>query len=400
MTRLPIIVQKYGGSSLRDHASLRAVARQVVARQRQGCRLVVVVSAMGSTTDALLQQAHTLLPHPPQRELDMLLTAGERMCMALLCMAVFEAGGHAVSLTGSQSGIITEDAHQGARVVAIRPGRILAILDKGHIAIVAGYQGVSLSHEITTLGRGGSDTTAVALGAALQCEAIELCSDVDGVYDADPRVCPQARHLPAVGYTLMGDMAHFGARVLHDQAVAFAARAGIEVVARATAQAHGKSTRLGPDIAFGPWRFAVTSIDGALWLQEPRDVRDLQGHPPADGAQKSLWSLWPDLQAHGLQVLVSGGSQALCRFVQAACDDGVVRAQKLLGSHIACSLVDAVTLVSDGPLEGHIGAAQAALQAAGVPIVAAWTGARTLTLAVHRGSGTGAVRVLHGLLPA
>lgn len=384
---LPTIVHKYGGSSLADHEALRALAHRLVVRQQAGCRLVVVVSAMGSTTNALLGQAQAIDAHPPQRELDMLVTSGERICMALLSMAVAAAGGQAVSLTGSQSGIITEDAHQGARVIEIRPARILQVLDAGHIAIVAGYQGVSRSREITTLGRGGSDTTAVALGAALGARAVEIYSDVDGVYDADPRVCPQARHLPQVGYTLMADLAHFGARVLHDQAIAFAQRAGIEVVALATKQPEGRATRLGPHVPLSPERFAVAGLDGALWVQEPAGAL-------------TVWRLSALLQAQGLEVVAQGGPQALCRWTRATADDGVQRAIQLLGPEVTCRAVDAATLVGDGPVGAQAAAAQAALIAADVPVLAVFASARTLTVAVPRPLGPVAVRVLHGLVPA
>src|SRR5579883_2931090 len=188
----PIVVQKYGGSSVADVEKLRRVASRVVATVEKGYRVCVVVSAMGKTTDELLKLAHSVTQSPPRRELDMLLSTGERIAMALLSMAIAELGHEAISFTGSQSGIITSDRHTGARIVEVRPYRVQDELERGKIVIVAGYQGVSYKKEVTTLGRGGTDTTAVAMAAALSAEACEIYSDVDGVFSADPRVVPSA----------------------------------------------------------------------------------------------------------------------------------------------------------------------------------------------------------------
>jgi aspartokinase len=244
---LPIVVQKYGGSSVADVDALRRVAAAVVQRRREGHAVVVVVSAMGNTTDALLSQAHALCDVPPRRELDMLVTAGERVSMALLSIAIASCGAAAISFTGSQSGIITSSQHQGARIVEVRPQRILEALAADRIVICAGYQGVSLQREVTTLGRGGSDTTAVALAAALQASVCEIFSDVDGVYSADPRLCAQAQLLPRLSYAQMRAMATAGAQVLCEEAVLFAQRAGITLVARRTADASGRQTQVGPE---------------------------------------------------------------------------------------------------------------------------------------------------------
>ncbi len=230
----PIIVQKYGGSSVATTDKLRQVAGLVVAKKRQGYRLVVVVSAMGDATDELLARAKEISQEPDRRELDMLLSVGERISMALLALAIREHGEDAVSLTGSQSGIITNHSHSSAKIVEVRPFRIEDELDAGKIVIVAGYQGVSYRREITTLGRGGSDTTAVALAAALDAEACEIYSDVDGIYSADPRVVPQARQLTTLGYQEMQELAEAGAKVLNAQAVEFAKTAQIAIYAKKT----------------------------------------------------------------------------------------------------------------------------------------------------------------------
>jgi aspartate kinase len=232
---MPVIVQKYGGSSVADVQKLKAVASRVMRTRAQGYDVVVVVSAMGDTTDELLNLARQVSDSPDRRELDMLLSAGERIAMALLSMAIRELGGNAISFTGSQSGIITNDRHVDARIIEVRPFRIQDELARGKIVVVAGYQGVSYKKEVTTLGRGGSDTTAVAMAAALDAEFCEICSDVDGVYSADPRVVPAARRIGSLSYEETQEMAEAGARVLNAQAVEFAKEKGIAIYARATA---------------------------------------------------------------------------------------------------------------------------------------------------------------------
>jgi len=203
----PIVVQKYGGSSVADPDKLGRVADRVAETVRLGKRVVVVVSAMGKTTDQLLALAQTVTPAPSRRELDMLLSCGERISMALLAMALEARGLSAISFTGSQSGILTNDRHSGARIIEVRPVRLEDELERDKVVIVAGFQGMSYKREITTLGRGGSDTTAVALAAALRAEYCEICSDVDGVYSADPRVVPEARRLDAIGTEMLGLLA-------------------------------------------------------------------------------------------------------------------------------------------------------------------------------------------------
>lgn len=243
----PIIVQKYGGSSVADVEKLGRVADRVVAEKRRGSDVVVVVSAMGKATDGLLALAHQVAAHearasdPPRRELDMLLSTGERVSMALLSIAIQARGFEAISFTGSQSGILTSDRHFDARIIEVRPHRIEDELARGKIVIVAGYQGMSYRREITTLGRGGSDTTAVALAAALEAERCEIYSDVDGVYSADPRAVPDARHLPELSHEVLQEMAESGAKVLCAQAVEWARRAGIAVYARSTFDAMDES---------------------------------------------------------------------------------------------------------------------------------------------------------------
>jgi aspartate kinase len=236
---MSVLVQKYGGSSVADVDKIGRVADRVVAARREGHHVVVVVSAMGKTTDELLALAKRVAIDPPRRELDMLVSTGERVTMALLSIAIQARGADAISFTGSQSGIITSDRHFDARILEVRPVRIEEELARGKIVIVAGYQGMSTRREITTLGRGGSDTTAVALAAALGAAQCEIYSDVDGVYSADPRVVPDAVHLPEVDLASLQEMAEAGAKVLNAQAVEWARRAGIAIHARRTSDPVG-----------------------------------------------------------------------------------------------------------------------------------------------------------------
>lgn len=229
-----IVVQKYGGSSVADVDKIRKVAQRIVETKKLGHDVVVTVSAMGDTTDQLLSLAHQVSPRPIRREMDMLVTTGERISMALLSMAIQDLGFDAVSLTGSQSGIITNNQHTDARIMEVRPVRIHQALAEGKIVIVAGYQGVSKEKEITTLGRGGTDTTAVALAAALNAEWCEICSDVDGVYTADPRVVPEAKRIPKISHQETQELAESGARIFHAQAVEFAKEKNIAIFARDT----------------------------------------------------------------------------------------------------------------------------------------------------------------------
>jgi aspartate kinase len=230
-----LVVQKYGGSSVSDAERIKRVAERIVATRKDGHDVCVVVSAMGDTTDELLDLAQQVSPLPPGRELDMLLTAGERISMALLAMAIQSLGLSARSFTGSQAGVITDSSHGRARIIDVTPGRITEAIAKGHIAIVAGFQGVSQdTKDITTLGRGGSDTTAVALAAALGAEVCEIYSDVDGVYSADPRIVPNARHQPTVSYEEMLELAASGAKILHLRCVEYARRYNVPLVVRSS----------------------------------------------------------------------------------------------------------------------------------------------------------------------
>ena len=230
-----LIVQKYGGSSVADAAGMKRVAARIVASKRAGHDVVVVVSAMGDTTDELIDLAKQITPMPTGSELDMLLTSGERISMALLAMAIGNLGAEARSFTGSQAGVITDSVHGRARIIDVTPGRIVDALKEGAIAIVAGFQGISQdTKDVTTLGRGGSDTTAVALAAALEADVCEIYTDVDGVFSADPRIVPSARKLKSITYDEMLEMAASGAKVLHLRCVEYARRFDLPIHVRSS----------------------------------------------------------------------------------------------------------------------------------------------------------------------
>ncbi len=232
---MSLVVQKYGGSSLADAESIKRVARRIVETRKAGNDVCVVVSAMGDTTDELLDLAQEVSPLPPAREMDMLLTAGERISMALVAMAIANLGHTARSFTGSQAGVITDEVHGKARIIDVTPGRITSALGDGHIVIVAGFQGVSQdTKEITTLGRGGSDTTAVALAAALKADVCEIYSDVDGVFTADPRIVPSARKVDRISTEEMLELAASGAKILLHRCVEYARRYDMPIHVRSS----------------------------------------------------------------------------------------------------------------------------------------------------------------------
>ena len=254
---MSLIVQKYGGSSVADAESIKRVAKRIVATRKAGHEVVVVVSAMGDTTDELLDLANEVVPMPSGRELDMLLTAGERISMALLAMAIKGLGVDAKSYTGSQAGMITDGHHGSARIVDVTPVRVRAALDEGSVAIVAGFQGFNRgSGDITTLGRGGSDTTAVALAAALGADVCEIYTDVDGVYTADPRQVPGARKISRITSEEMLELAAGGAKVLYIRAVEYARRHGVTLHVRSSFN-NNEGT------------LVVNPVDGESQMEEP-----------------------------------------------------------------------------------------------------------------------------------
>ena len=400
---MSVVVQKYGGSSVADVDRLRTVADRVMRTRRNGHDVVVVVSAMGDTTDELLALAKRVSPNPDRRELDMLLTAGERISMALLSMAIRELGGDAISFTGSQSGIITNDRHVDARIIEVRPFRVQDELARGKIVVIAGYQGVSYRREVTTLGRGGSDTTAVAMAAALDAEYCEICSDVDGVYTADPRVVSEARRIDALSYEETQELAECGAKVLNAQAVEFAKEQGIAIYARATASALPGSdpSADGTVVRRHPARMPGTVVGVA----SEKDVLLLD----ADRTLPILEAL-DDYHVTGKQLhIVHGGrgprSTNIGRLTLVVSrenlhDEERVRRALMERFGVACRIVDslgAVSVVGAGINASfqNVRRGTAALEDKGLTAQGIATSSFRITWLVDRGSVDDAVRLLH-----
>ena len=391
---MAVIVQKYGGSSVADVQKLKAVAARVMKTRDQGHDVVVVVSAMGDTTDELLTLAKQVSPNPDRRELDMLLSAGERISMALLSMAIRELGGNAISFTGSQSGIITNDRHVDARIIEVRPFRIQDELSRGRIVVVAGYQGVSYRKEVTTLGRGGSDTTAVALAAALDAEFCEICSDVDGVYSADPRVVPVAHRIGTLSYEETQEMAEAGAKVLNAQAVEFAKEKGIAIYARAT-----QGPLPGPDpssdgtvVRRTPPRMPGTVVGVA----SERDVVLLD----SSAAAADLLALLDDRSVPGKQLHVFDNRTTVVISRENLHDEPRLRAAVAQRFADGATLIDglaAVSVVGAGinATYRNVRAGGEALRGAGIEPRGTATSSFRITWMVPRERMEEAVRVLH-----
>jgi aspartate kinase len=391
---MAVIVQKYGGSSVADVQKLKFVAERVMRTKRQGHDVVVVVSAMGDTTDDLLATAKKVSRNPDRRELDMLLSAGERISMALLSMAIRELGGDAISFTGSQSGIITNDRHVDARIIEVRPFRVQDELSRGKIVVVAGYQGVSYRKEVTTLGRGGSDTTAVAMAAALDADYCEICSDVDGVYSADPRVVGTARRIGALSYEETQEMAEAGAKVLNAQAVEFAKEKGIAIYARATLGALP-----GPDPSSDGTvvrRNAPRMPGTVVGVASERDVIVLDAEAPAS----EVLALLDERGVSGKQLHVFGERTTLAISRENLHDEERFREalQTRLGDR--ARLVDglgAVSVVGTGinATYANVRAGTSTLEAHGIQPAGTATSSFRITWMMPRERADAAVRALH-----
>jgi aspartate kinase len=396
---MSVVVQKYGGSSVADVSRIRQVAERVMRTRREGHDVVVVVSAMGDTTDDLLALARQVSANPDRRELDMLLTAGERISMALLSMAIRELGGEAISFTGSQSGIITNDRHVDARIVEVRPFRVQDELARGKIVVIAGYQGVSYRREVTTLGRGGSDTTAVAMAAALGAEYCEICSDVDGVYSADPRVVPEARRIGALSYEETQELAESGARVLNAQAVEFAKDKGIAIYARATA-----SPLPGADPAADGTvvrRFQPRAPGIVVGIASERDVLLLE-YPSAKAAAGQILEVLDEHSVAGKQLHVDGTGLSLVISRENVHNEARVRralAERFGDSIQIADNVGAVSAIGAGinATFQNIRRGTGALEEAGITPVAESTSSFRITWMVPRASLDDAVARLHRL---
>jgi aspartate kinase len=384
-----IVVQKFGGSSVADPEKLGLVADRVAATARSGRRVVVVVSAMGKTTDQLIALAKSVSPSPPRRELDMLLSTGERISMALLAMALEARGLQAISFTGSQSGIITNDRHSGARIIEVRPIRVEDELARGKVVIVAGFQGMSYKREITTLGRGGSDTTAVALAAALGADC-EIYSDVDGVYSADPRVVPEARRFETISYEEMQELAEHGAKVLNAQAVAWAAHAGIVIHARATRDRDGAAeTRIvGGPSPTGRMRVAVTGCARVVRLS-------------VDGGAARVAAVLGVLAEERVAVraVESDGVAGVVRLVRDDVPDWPRVERRLVEAGATIAEEGEVTAVGNGVGSdaAAVAKAVAAVEAAGIAVAGVTASPLRVTLRVAPGGVDEAVRVVHAI---
>ncbi len=382
-----IVVQKYGGSSVADAEKIRLVAKRIARTKAAGKKVVVVVSAMGKTTNQLIEKAKLISASPSRRELDMLLTCGEREAMSLLSMACAEEGLEAISFTGSQAGILTNDRHSGARIVEVRPFRIEDELDRGRVVIVAGFQGVSYKREITTLGRGGSDTTAVALAGALRADYCEICSDVDGVYTADPRVVDAAQLLHAISHDEMLELAAQGAKVLHDASVEFARKSGIALYARATNK-DGGGTRV--DFSIERER-QVAAVTGQSSLVRVR----ASGGAAVEHCLQILEAASIPLTHLDLE-----GKELRAWFTTADVPDWTAVKERLvnvLGSQLELGEEGAVTMVGHGigGNPGLINRARAAAVGAGVPINAVSVSPLRITLWCERAHVDNLVRALH-----
>jgi aspartate kinase len=395
-----VVVQKYGGTSVATVAHIQRVAKRIAETKKRGWDVVVVVSAMGKTTDELVAKAGALSTTAPGREMDMLLTSGERISMSLLAMAVCELGVPAISLTGSQCGILTNDNHTNARIVEVRPFRVEDELDRGRVVIVAGFQGASYRDEITTLGRGGSDTTAVALAAALDADHCDIFSDVDGIYSADPRIVEDAVRLDRLCYEEMQELARQGARVLNAQAVEFARRHQIAIYARSTfgSDNHTRVQRAddGPrDRLRELGAYGITGVTGR------KDILRVlcEGSGCADCTEEVLTAL------DGCDVLSSGVEPDRNRFDIVVATENIANpgrfALDLAGRftppvHVVAHLgsVSAVGLgVGDEP--AALLAALHTLAEAGIGVVTSFTSREALTCLVEETRVDDAVQALH-----
>lgn len=398
-----VVVQKYGGSSLADADALRSVARRVADERGRGSAVVVVVSAMGDTTNRLLDSARLVSPDPPRRELDALLGTGERSSAALLAMALHEVGLPAVSLDGRQCGIETNPVHLNARIVAVRPQRVRRELDAGRVVVATGYQGVGPDGELTTLGRGGSDTSAVALAAALEAERCEIYTDVDGVFSADPRVVPRAELLDSMGSDEMQELAWHGAQVLKAEAVELAAGNDVTLSVRSS-RGDGPGTRVlaraaggtGIDAgAFRPRRPPVAGVVGR------RDLMGVTFYSSSDGDHGAFHALLATLAPYDLVSASLQGSSGRVYLSTLEIPDAEQLRSALESGWpdrvvVRCGL-GAVSMVGFGlgSRPGSLLAAKEVLEGQGMSVLDTFTGRESVSLVVDAGRVEEGVAGLH-----
>jgi aspartate kinase len=396
MNSAKLVVQKFGGSSLASPEKIRRVAELATGEKKAGRDVIVVVSAMGDTTDQLFELARTISPSPPKRELDMLLTAGERISMALLSMAISRLGFQAISFTGSQSGIVTDTSHTMAKIMDVKAFRVRDELEKGRIVIVAGFQGVSPAKEVTTLGRGGSDTTCVALAAAFDAQECDIFTDVDGVYTANPRLVPEARKIPRISYEEMLNLSFCGAEVLHWRSVDVARRFGVRVHVRSSERKETGTIVTGKDeietadicgithdmglvqLSFGGEDPPEGTADRALAaLDKAEVIVKLMSVPPGRGANGQLSVMIPEEQKkQALAILESEAGD-----MEVAVDDTLATVS--IVGHGLCSKPGIARKVLTS------------LNGAGVTPVSITTSGITLTILMKRSGALDAVKKLH-----
>lgn len=394
---MSLLVQKYGGTSVAGPERIRAVAQRVGEARAAGHDTVVVVSAMGHSTDELIALAHQVSEHPSRRELDMLLTTGERVSMALLAMALHDLGVEAISFTGSQSGILTDGTHSAARITGVRPDRIREALGNGQVVIVAGFQGVNpVTKEITTLGRGGSDTTAVALTAALGPGRCEIYTDVSGVHTADPRVVGAARVIPRLSYDLCSTLAHLGGKVLHARCVDLAARHRVPLAVRSSFDHQPGTLITEESMEAGEVQAITHQSDRSLVVAEG----NAGGRGEARGIIESVAAAHPGLEliaheqatgTHG--ALVWSGERADAEALRSG-----FRALRGPGGEWRVEVehgIAFVSLVGLGLAAAEVARAEAALEKAGVALVALRVTPTALIFRVAGDRAEVAVRALH-----
>lgn len=394
---MPLLVQKFGGTSVGTPERIRSVAALIAAARAKGNDLVVVVSAMGHTTDELLALAHQVSDQPPGREVDMLLTAGERISMALLSMALADLGVKALSFTGSQSGILTTSHHRRARIEKILGDRIRHALSEGAVAIVAGFQGMSAEKEITTLGRGGSDTTAVALAAVLKAERCEIYTDVDGVFSADPRVVPSAKQLPSVSFEVMVELAQRGAGVLHPRSVELAQKYRVPLFLK-----NSMSKSKGSEIVEKSLdKMEATEVVGVTH-DSGKALMVLELMRPSAAS-----AIWDAATAYGLTMLAPDFFEGTLRFFveceavpewQKACHtlsvDGFLRAVEIHQNLVPVSVVGH-RLTQDGRILAKI---FEILDQNSISVTMGQATSLVITLAVPKAKASDVVGILHGAL--
>ncbi len=387
---MALIVQKYGGTSVQDHELVLRVAHRVADLRKRGDDVVVVVSARGETTDRLVQEARSFTDAPAQRELDMLMSAGERISMSLLAIALNSIGCPAVSFTGSQAGIITDTRHTDARVLEVKPFRVVRELERGNVVVIGGFQGVSTAKDVTTLGRGGSDTTAVALAAALKADLCEILTDVDAVHTADPRLVPTARPIDEIAYEDMAELARFGARILKEEAVRFAERSGIEIhIAGSEGDAAGTIILEKPH-GEEPPVVGLSLLERQTFLSARR-------------ADRALMTRWmeptesPLLIVHSgdrIEIVVSPNTPE-----RALWDDAGELDASELPSGVTAMDVDVISIVgSDAAYREVITRSIAELERSGIECICSVATGRSTLLVLPAASGARAELCLHDLL--